>query len=486
MEEEQPKAYFAIFNICKSRQNPPLQTTSQVQENGNQPGLASNEGPNNPDQPLPQKTMEIESSKAKNGPNVSEETSLSRNGTTPTNRTPNKSAQRHDYSKEDDAQEKLRKAVESYKNRETFPFVPGPGLIKKSLRSVSEYYQIPKSTLSDYIKGKSSVDNPPQIGRKPIFSDSELADIVNHLLKMAEVGYGYTSLQMSNLIRFIAEKCKQRKDLKIGSGFVARLFVKFPELSLRKVTTYDYLRAAHLTPEIVMKFFNILDTAYNLVRELSGNEIDPRNIWSVDEVGFKLNDQKNLFIVTKKGTKNANLITTNDSSHISVIFCCNAAGYSLPPFFVVKGKPKGEFLDNCRKAGFRNSQTVGTKTAFITFPSFLAYCQFFVQEAKFNEHAYSVLIMDGHRAHTFNLDALQYLNQKKVFAVSIPSHTSHIFNVGDRTVFGNMKKSWRESCLNYFRATKKPLTSVDFPFIFKEVWDKSLSQVGIIKGKFYS
>jgi len=57
--------------------------------------------------------------------------------------------------------------------------------------------------------------------------------------------------------------------------------------------------------------------------------------------------------------------------------------------------------------------------------------------------------MNGHKAHTLNLDALQYLNENKVLAISIPSHTSHVFNIGDRTVFGNMKKFWREECLKY-------------------------------------
>ena len=92
--------------------------------------------------------------------------------------------------------------------------------------------------------------------------------------------------------------------------------------------------------------------------------------------------------------------------------------------------------------------------------------------------------MDGHKAHTFNLEALTQLNDNRVFAISIPSHTSHVFNFGDRTVFGNMKKCWREGCLNYSRLKKKPLGLLDFTFIFKEVWQNSVNQIGIIKGKF--
>ena len=92
-----------------------------------------------------------------------------------------------------------------------------------------------------------------------------------------------------------------------------------------------------------------------MTKELSSQEIDPKNIWSLDEVGFKLNDAKDQYIVSRKGTKNAHSIVSSDTSHISVIFCCNTNGYCLPPYFIVKGKPKEEFLENFRLAGFRSS-----------------------------------------------------------------------------------------------------------------------------------
>jgi len=87
--------------------------------------------------------------------------------------------------------------------------------------------------------------------------------------------------------------------------------------------------------------------------------------------------------------------------------------------------------------------------------------------------------MDGHTAHTFNLEALKKLNENKVFALAIPAHTSHVFNIGDRTVFGNLKKYWRESCTEY-QKSKKHIILEDFPFIFKTAWDKAVNQKGII------
>jgi len=44
----------------------------------------------------------------------------------------------------------------------------------------------------------------------------------------------------------------------------------------------------------VIKFFPILETAYNLTKELSHEELEPKNIWSLDEVAFKVHDKKSI------------------------------------------------------------------------------------------------------------------------------------------------------------------------------------------------
>ena len=391
-----------------------------------------------------------------------------------------KAPKKINYFDDNEANDNIKKALESYNNKDVQVLLPNGK--KKTIRNVSDYYGVPKSTLSDRKMGKYSVDSPPSIGRKPVFNDNELADIVNHLIKMAEIGYGYTPLQLTNLIRYLSDKYKNKPNFICSRKYLANLLIKFPELSLRKASTYDYQRAKALTEEIITKFFHILETAYNLTKELSHEEIEPKNIWSLDEVGFKVNDQKNLLVMSKKGEKNAHTIVSSNTFHVSVIFCTNATGYTLPPYFIIKGN-QPDFIENCKNVGFRRSPIFNTPKAFLNFKAFTDFTQFFLREGKFNQTSYSVLVLDGHKSHTLNLEALQLLNKNKVFTVCIPSHTSHVFNIGDRTVFGNMKKYLRESCLNFLRNKTGIIKIQDFPFIFKEVWNKSVNQQGIMKGK---
>jgi len=305
-----------------------------------------------------------------------------------------------DYSQDDDANEILTKAYHCYMSKEKEWYLPNKK--KKSVRTVAAFYNVPKSTLQDRISGRFSVTQPPQQGRKSIFTEKKLRDIVDHLLRMAEIGYGYSPLQAMSLLRFLAANYKNKENFCASRKFLVNLYYKFPELSTRKVLAYDYQRAKAVTPEILSRFFEILESSYKLTHDLSGNLITARHVWSLDEVGFKLNSQKDCFVIARRGIKNAYTLTSSNSAHVSVIFCTNANGYVLPPYFIVKTGAKEEFIEDARRAGFGDSPVFATKNAFVTFPAFSDFTEFFIRETKFNSNSYSVLLLDGHKAHTFN------------------------------------------------------------------------------------
>jgi len=494
------KKYFAIFSIQKKAQKTPLSLQNDTAPNIEGPQNVENpqslDPPQNAEKPPsvdPSQNVdpaishlasemnrnlaktEVEGSKKK----VQNIKKAIPEGTQDKSKANQASKKKVNYSEDEDANEKMKKALEAYQSRATVPRLPN--LQKKTIRAVADYYQVPRSTLNDRIKGPFSVTAPPSLGRRPTFSVQELSDLVNHLMKMASIGYGYTSLQVANLARYLAENCKDKPHFKASRSFLATLYHKFPEISLRKATAYEYTRAKALTVEAIQKFYDVLAAAYGLVKDFTKKDIDPRNVWSLDEVGFRLNDAKDLYVISQKGSKNVHRIASSNSTHVSVIFATNAVGFTLPPYFIVKGRPHEDLISNFRRAGFHSSPVFGTKNAFLNFAAFSDFSKFFVDQAQFNQKA-AVLIVDGHYAHTMNLEALEYFNQNKVFTVCIPAHTSHVFNIGDRTVFGCLKIQWRQSCDNYFRLKRRELLLEDFPHIFKEAWPKSLNQFGIING----
>ena len=95
-----------------------------------------------------------------------------------------------------------------------------------SLRNVANYFGVKTSTLATRTSGQVSISDPPHIRRKLIFTKSELQEIVNHLLAMADLGYGSTKRQAENLIRYLTifKTEKKARDFKASHGFVCRLF----------------------------------------------------------------------------------------------------------------------------------------------------------------------------------------------------------------------------------------------------------------------
>lgn len=244
---------------------------------------------------------------------------------------------------------------------------------KSSLRNVANYFGVKVSTLATRTSGQVSILNPPNLGRKPIFTKTELQEIVNHLLIMADLGYGFTEMQAENLIRYLAtfKSGSKARNFKASHGFMCHLFLQFPELTKRRAQSFDYLKAAQLTPDLIIRFFAILEDAYKLPKKLTDFELEPRNVWSMDEVGFLLSESANYCVIAKKGVRNVRLISSQSRDHITVIFCCNANGYSLEPCFLINNaKSVGKFFENCKKAGFYNPLVICTPKAYIDYSSF--------------------------------------------------------------------------------------------------------------------
>ena len=132
-----------------------------------------------------------------------------------------------------------------------------------------------RSTLSTRTSGKRSLETPAP-GRPSIFSQTELKQIVDHLLVMSDLCDGHSEIQTMNLFRYLV--CVMKKDVprvKASHGFMAYLFINFPGLSRRKALVFDFQRTASLTKDIIDSFFAILGKTYDICRELSGHVTHP-------------------------------------------------------------------------------------------------------------------------------------------------------------------------------------------------------------------
>ena len=89
---------------------------------------------------------------------------------------------------------------------------------------------------------------------------------------MADLGFGYTEMQAQNLIRYLAKHKPQNKtSFKASHGFMANLFIQFPELAKRRASSFEYLRTSPLTSDRITRFFGVLAEASTICNTLSAN-----------------------------------------------------------------------------------------------------------------------------------------------------------------------------------------------------------------------
>ena len=79
-------------------------------------------------------------------------------------------------------------------------------------------------------------------------------------------------------------------------------------------------------PEVLRSYYEKLESI------LLENDLihQPSQILNMDETEFPLYP-KSTFIACKRGEKHSSFVSSGASTHITVLACCSASGYSMPP-----------------------------------------------------------------------------------------------------------------------------------------------------------
>lgn len=194
----EPKKVFDVFPWAKARQNPqPSSTKPKIQPKfqftSNQALMINNPGMTSTSRIASAQDRD-RNNKAKQKENVREDSQ---------EKSTKVKVSRIKFNENLIMQDRMVKAVEAYRSKDLLQNGNSP-----TLRNVAEVFGVKSSTLDTRTSGKFPISDPPKVGRKPFFNQGELTDIVNHLLLMADLGYGFNELQAMNMIRFFFFKLR--------------------------------------------------------------------------------------------------------------------------------------------------------------------------------------------------------------------------------------------------------------------------------------
>lgn len=197
-----------------------------------------------------------------------------------------------------------------------------------SQRKAAEFYNIPRSTINNKLQGLHN----KHIGHPTIFSEEEENSFKQHLIKLSDFGFPVNKQDFRLVIKNYLDLNKRRvesfTDNMPNIDWVNLYLTRHEDLSFRISTNIKRCRAE--VDEAVLNPY--LD---NLCEEIK--DVTPERIFNYDETNLS-DDPGSKKVVCKRGTKYVENIIDSSKSCVSIMFCANASGQTLPPYVVYKSK----------------------------------------------------------------------------------------------------------------------------------------------------
>ncbi|KAJ8940640.1 hypothetical protein NQ318_020697, partial [Aromia moschata] len=156
----------------------------------------------------------------------------------------------------------------------------------------------------------------------------------------------------------------------------------------------------------------------------------------MDETGVQLINKPGK-VITTKGTKDVHVLTSKErGENVSVVACCSADGRFIPPVLIFKGvNKKAEFSDGL-PAG--SKVYMNKKSSFINSDLFLLWLKEHFIPNKPNGKC--LLILDGHTAHSTDIDMLQVADDNDIIILCLYRVTARkLFNPWTEASFVHSK-----------------------------------------------
>ena len=337
-----------------------------------------------------------------------------------------------------------------------------------SIRRAAEEFNVPRSTLHDHITGK--VLTGTKSGPRAYLTIDEEEELVSFLTGSSTLGYSRTVKQVIDIVQEIVDK--KGINVTVSANWWKSFKTRHKDIVLRTPETLTHSRIVGASPAQLEAYFDLLEktiSSYDLVEH-------PCLIFNLDESGFPLNP-KSTKVIARKGEKHPSVIG-GERGQVSVLCCCNAGGYAIPPLVIFDRKAMNPELAKGEVPG----------TTYGLSPNGWMDSEIF--ENWFSQHflAYAppsrplLLLMDGHMSH-FSPTFVNRAAEEEVVVFCLPPHSTHKTQPLDKGVFGPLKLAWREVCHSYLTNNPgKVVTRYQFSSLFSKAWLQAMTPHNIISG----
>ena len=297
--------------------------------------------------------------------------------------------------------------------------------------------------------------------------ENELEDFI---CNCAKVGYARTRLQVIALVQHVTKE--KGLNVTVTSGWWESFRCRDPKVKLRTAEPVAYARVVSSSPAILDYYFDLLESTL----EENGLTEKPCQIFNADESGMPL-DPPSLNVVAPMGARHSRVDSTGDKAQISILACCNATGFTVPPMAIFDRKSlKPEmtiFLERCTACQpmggwIQNTLNYGSNITSWHMPLRYILC---------------CCSLMGTRFSHFQSGFVKKAVESRLSSSAGLHHTTHLTQPLDKGCFGPLKMYWREECQNYIACNPgRVVTRYQFSELFSRAWYKGMSMSNIMSG----
>jgi hypothetical protein len=286
-----------------------------------------------------------------------------------------------------------------------------------SVNGATTLFDIPRTSFRAHLSGTVL---SRKRGAAPVLTELEEQQLVTYLIDMQNLGFPLSIFQLKLKVAFITQGRETPFTNGIpGPGWLRWFRRRHPELSLRLAQGLDAKRARNLFAENVTSFYENLSSLYDT------HAYSPAHIWNCDETGVQAGRNGGAYVLEKTGSCTVNQVVPDEREWLTVLTCVNAAGESIPNFYIFRGKRfRRNYIEFCEEGA---TMAMSSK-AWMTACLFSAWMDHFIQALQKHSNvsvsSLHLLIMDGHSSHV-TVDVVRRARAVGLHLLTLPSHYSH-------------------------------------------------------------
>jgi hypothetical protein len=339
---------------------------------------------------------------------------------------------------------------------------------KLSIRDTASIYSVNRMTLARRLRGRVSKIESIPASRK--LSNIEENAIIEHIKSLDSKGYPPRRSHVQNMANLLVAKSNKPA---VGGSWTSNFIRRHPELRSRYARKYDYKRAKAEDPVQIQAWFD------RVKAQIIEHGIPEDDIYNFDETGFAMGiiATKTMVVTAIDRTDLPKLIQPGNREWVTVIQGINSKGWSIPPFFIVKGK---KHLSGWFRENIPGNWMIATSTNGWTSNTLgLEWLQHFHTHTKDRCMGKKrLLTLDGHESHQ-SAEFIEFCKQNDIIPVCMPPHTSHLLQPLDVGCFGPLKKAYNKEIETLTRNQITHITKTEFLPAFRVAFDEAMTSSNI-------